>query len=132
MWLFAALDAWRTAHMIRSGMTPDIAEDILVRRFSGNPKMWGIVLLVLGGAFMLQSVLNLRFLMRGLVPAMLIGLGIYLLRGYIFKPKEAATGPEPRWKPEFAISDSSYSSRASYDPDAAYSDRARSGTWRER
>ena len=46
--LFAALDSWRTAQMIRSGVTPDVAEDILVRRFSGNPKLWGIVLAVLG------------------------------------------------------------------------------------
>ena len=37
MWAFAALDAWRTAQMIRSGVTPDVAEDILVKRFSGNP-----------------------------------------------------------------------------------------------
>jgi len=87
MWLFAALDAWRTAHAIRSGVTPDVAEDILVKRFSGNPKLWGIVLSVLGVAFLLQSVFNLRGLMRGFLPLMLIGLGIYILRGYIFKPK---------------------------------------------
>src|SRR5436309_4103361 len=42
MWLFSALDAWRTAQMIRSGVTPDTADDILVSRFSGNPKLWGI------------------------------------------------------------------------------------------
>ncbi|MEO8650077.1 MAG: hypothetical protein ABI539_13010 [Acidobacteriota bacterium] len=87
MWLFAALDAWRTAQAIRSGVTPDSAEDILVKRFSGNPKLWGIVLSVLGVAFLLQSVFNVRGLMRGLMPVMLIGLGVYILRGYIFKPK---------------------------------------------
>jgi hypothetical protein len=92
MWFFAALDAWRTAQMIRSGLTPDIAEDIFVKRFTGNPKLWGIVLTVLGGAFLLQNLFNLRGLMRGLLPAMLIGLGIYILRGYIFKPKD-----EGRW-----------------------------------
>ncbi|HSI88358.1 MAG TPA: hypothetical protein VK918_04825 [Pyrinomonadaceae bacterium] len=85
MWFFSALDAWRTAQMIRSGLTPDIAEDIFVRRFRGNPKLWGVLLTVLGGAFVLQSLFDLRGLMRGLVPAMLIGLGIYILRGYIFK-----------------------------------------------
>jgi TM2 domain-containing membrane protein YozV len=94
MWLFAALDAWRTAQAIRSGLTPDVAEDILVKRFSGNPKLWGIVLTVLGGAFLLQSVFNLRGLMRGFLPLMLIGLGIYILRGYIFKPKT----DEQRWQ----------------------------------
>lgn len=90
MWAFSALDAWRTARMIRAGMTPDVAEDILVRRFQGNPKLWGIVLGVLGLAFMLQNVFGLKGIMRGVLPAMLIGLGIYILRGYIFKPKEDA------------------------------------------
>jgi TM2 domain-containing membrane protein YozV len=71
MWLFAALDAWRTAQAIRSGLTPDVAEDILVKRFSGNPKLWGIVLTVLGAAFLLQTVFNLRGLMRGFLPVML-------------------------------------------------------------
>lgn len=90
MWLFAALDAWRTAQMIRAGLTPDTADDILVKRFAGNPKLWGIVLTVLGAAFLFQSVFNLRGLMRGLLPIMLIGLGIYILRGYIFKPARKA------------------------------------------
>lgn len=94
MWLFAALDAWRTAQAIRSGLTPDVAEDILVKRFSGNPKLWGIALTVLGATFLLQSVFNLRGLMRGLLPLMLIGLGIYILRGYIFKPKT----DEQKWR----------------------------------
>lgn len=94
MWFFSALDAWRTAQMIRSGLTPDVAEDIFVKRFRGNPKLWGIVLTVLGAAFLLQSVFNLRGLMRGLLPAMLIGLGIYILRGYIFKPA-SSDGPLP-------------------------------------
>lgn len=85
MWFFSALDAWRTAQMIRSGLTPDVAEDVFVKRFSGNPKLWGIVLTVLGGVFLLQSLFNIRGIMRGLLPAMLIGLGIYILRGYVFK-----------------------------------------------
>ncbi|HEX6279869.1 MAG TPA: hypothetical protein VFZ49_07605 [Pyrinomonadaceae bacterium] len=88
MWAFSALDAWRTARMIRAGVTPDVAEDILVKRFQGNPKLWGIVLGILGLAFMLQNVFGLRGIMRGVLPAMLIGLGIYILRGYIFKPKD--------------------------------------------
>lgn len=88
MWAFSALDAWRTARMIRAGVTPDVAEDILVKRFQGNPKLWGIVLGILGLAFMLQNVFGLKGLMRGVLPAMLIGLGIYILRGYIFRPRE--------------------------------------------
>jgi TM2 domain-containing membrane protein YozV len=94
MWAFAALDSWRTAQIIRSGITPDVAEDILVKRFSGNPKLWGIVLGVLGLAFLLQNVFGLRDIMRGILPALLIFLGIYILRGYIFKPK----GEEPPYR----------------------------------
>lgn len=88
MWLFAALDSFRTARLIRSGVNVDGAEDILVQRFSNNPRAWGIVLTVLGISFFLQAFLNFRFLMRGILPILLIGLGIYLLRDYFMKPKE--------------------------------------------
>lgn len=135
MWLFSALDSWRTAQMIRSGVTPDVAEDILVKRFSGNPKMWGIVLSVLGAAFLLQAVLPLRSLMRGILPIALIGLGIYLLRGYIFKPKAADTGwPDVRSRnvsANFALSETGFRHQE-YEPDANYADRTRSGAWRDR
>lgn len=88
MWGFAILDAWRTAQMIRAGVTPDGAEDIIVQRFAGNPKLWGLVLLVLGGMFFLQNVLNLRYLLKSVLPVLIIALGIYLLRDYIFKNKK--------------------------------------------
>src|SRR5262249_54271130 len=78
MWFFAALDSWRTAAMIRSGVTPDVADDILVKRFSGNPKLWGGVLAVLGLSFVVQKLFPVGFLIRALMPVMLIGLGIYV------------------------------------------------------
>ena len=84
MWLFAAVDAWRTAQLIRSGITPDGAEDLIVRRFSGNPKLWGGVLILLGIAFVFRE----RMLLRSILPVLLIGLGIYLLREYIFKSRD--------------------------------------------
>lgn len=87
MWLFSALDAFRTARLIRSGANVDGSEDILVRRFSNNPKAWGIILTLLGFSFFLQAFLDLRFLMRGILPILLIGLGLYLIRGYFMKPK---------------------------------------------
>ena len=96
MWVFGILDAWRTAQMIRLGLTPDIAEDIFVRRFSGSPKLWGTVLAVLGATFLLQRVFELRGLMRVLLPLSLIVLGIYVLRGYVFKQPEE----ENKW-PDF-------------------------------
>ena len=135
MWLFSALDAWRTAQMIRSGVTPDTAEDILVSRFSGNPKLWGIVLAALGCAFLFKRVFGLGYLFKALLPLFLIGLGIYLLRGYIFKPKTA-----DRWS-NFsgdvsnsfvtAISERRYQN-TNFEQQDNFADRSRSGAWRDR
>lgn len=88
MWLFAALDAWRTAQVIRIGVTPSIAEDVLVRRFAGNAKLWGIVLTLIGFSFVLQTLFNFQQLLsRFILPAVLIGIGVYLLIGF-FKRSE--------------------------------------------
>jgi hypothetical protein len=138
MWLFAALDSWRTAQLIRSGVTSDGAEDILVRRFSGNPKLWGIVLAVLGLSFLLHTAVGLRPLMRGILPVMLIGLGLYLLRSYIFKPKPG----ESRWNNNFhaggdspglvtALSEPVFRG-TDHDSQNEFADRTRSGSWRNR
>ena len=61
MWLFAALDSWRTARLLQSGVTPNGAEDFIVQRFSDNPKLWGVVLTVLGVTFVFQTFFNFRF-----------------------------------------------------------------------
>lgn len=90
MWLFAALDSWRSAQLIRSGLTPGGAEDIVVQRLMGNPKLWGGVLVVIGSMFFLQNVLPLRNLFRTVLPVVLIGLGLYLLRDYFTKRRQKA------------------------------------------
>ena len=90
MWIFAALDSWRTAQLIRSGLTPDGAQDIIVQRFSGNPKLWGIVLTILGALFFFQAFFNVRFF-KAVLPVLLIALGAYLLRDYIFNSKKNKT-----------------------------------------
>ncbi len=133
MWVFAAVDAWRTANMIRSGVTPDDAQDILVQRFSGNPKAWGIVLTVLGVSFFLKAVLNLE-ITKVVLPFLLIGLGVYLLREYIFKKKVAA----PDWSdypartetPQFvsALSDTNYKN----SNEADYETKTRVRNWKNR
>ncbi len=88
MWLYAALDSWRTAQMIRSGISPNAAEDVLVQRFSGNAKLWGIVLTVIGVSFVLQTLFDFHQILTKLIlPALLIGSGFYLLRKYLFKSK---------------------------------------------
>lgn len=134
MWCFAALDSWRTAQMIRSGLTPDVADDILVKRFSGNPKLWGIVLSVLGAAFLFQRVFGIGSVMRGLLPLMLIGLGIYVLKGYIFKPK---VEEETRWtsrqpSASFALTQTqTHYNEADYQVVNDFADRSRSGSWKD-
>lgn len=131
MWFFAALDAWRTAHMIRSGVTPDTADDVLVSRFSGNPKLWGIVLLVLGGAFLFQRVFNFGPWLRGLVPLMLIGLGIYVIKGYIFKPR--SENDDIEWSGRDPGTSFALTTLPEYpEPDySEFSDRRRAGSWKE-
>ena len=130
MWFFAALDSWRSAQMIRSGLTPDVADDILVKRFSGNPKLWGSVLAVLGVSFLVQRLFPVGFLVRALMPVILIGLGIYLLRGYIFKPKAAASDfSNAGLQTSFALSQPRYQD-AKYNT-SDFTDRSRSGSWRD-
>jgi hypothetical protein len=132
MWGFAMLDAWRTAQAIRAGLTPDVADDILVKRFSGNPKLWGGVLAVLGVAFLFQRIFGgINFIMRGLLPIALIGLGVYLLRGYIFKDKSDKPWTNASPSTNFALTHS----RNTIDPETYnvtdFSDRTRSGSWRD-
>lgn len=132
MWGFAALDSFRTAQMIRSGLTPDVADDILVRRFSGNPKLWGIALLALGFAFVLQNLFPVRGLVRGLLPLMLIGLGIYLLKGYIFKPKtDTSKWNQSSASTSFALTNPRYNEADYRVAQNDFSDRSRSGSWRD-
>lgn len=89
MWLFAAVDSWRTAQLLHSGITPERAEDVISQRFAGNPKLWGVVLTLLGASFFLQSFFNLRLLVRAILPVLLIGFGIYLLRGFFSDSRKA-------------------------------------------
>ena len=106
MWLFAALDSWRTAQLIRSGVTPDGAEDIIVQRFSGNPKLWGIVLVSLGALFFLQTFFSVRFF-KAVLPVLLIALGVYLLRNFIFQSKIFQSKKETIWSGDSSDTNSS-------------------------
>lgn len=94
MWLYAAVDAVKTAKLIRSGITPTGAEDIIFQRLSGNPKLWGIVLAILGALFFLHMLMPARALLQFVLPVLLIGFGAYLLRDCFSKPKEK----QPGWK----------------------------------
>src|SRR6478672_13480646 len=83
MWLFAAVDACRTAQLTRAGLAPDAEEDAISRQLYGNPVAWGITLLVLGGLFLSRTVLGVQFPVRRALPVALVVLGAYSLYDYL-------------------------------------------------
>ena len=108
-------------------MTPDVAEDILVKRFAGNPKLWGIVLVVLGAAFLLQRAFHIGAVLRVVLPVLLIGFGIYILRGYIFKDK----APVANGQTSFALATPEIR-EVNYSLEQDFETRSRFGNWREK
>jgi hypothetical protein len=139
MWLYSAVDAWKSARLIRSGARPDLADDILTQRFSGNPKLWGILLTILGATFLLQKAFGRGFSewMSVLLPIFLIGLGLYILRSYIFKSGSKASNEADFARraetPSFisAMSDARYTSE-NLDADSDYPTQVRTKSWKNR
>ena len=82
-WLFAAVDACRTAQLIRAGLSPDTEEDVITRRLYGNPFAWGITLIVIGTLFLLHTLLGVQLPVRQLLPVALVALGAYMLFDYV-------------------------------------------------
>jgi hypothetical protein len=78
-WLFAAVDACRTAQLIRAGLTPETEEDVITRRLYGNPFAWGLTLIVIGTLFLLHTLLGVQLPVRQLLPVALVALGAYML-----------------------------------------------------
>jgi hypothetical protein len=81
-WLFAAVDACRTAQLMRAGLTPETEEDVIARRLYGNPFAWGITLVVIGTLFLLHTLLGVQLPVRQLLPVFLVALGAYMLFDY--------------------------------------------------
>jgi hypothetical protein len=73
--------------------------------------------------------LSTGFILRALLPVMLIGLGIYVLRGYIFKKKEVSNWSDSPASTNFALSRTSYPS-ADYNV-SDFAERSRSGSWKD-
>src|SRR5437660_6217025 len=82
-WLFAAVDACRTAQLMRSGLAPGEEEDVIARRLYGNPLAWGLTLMVLGIVFLLHTLLGVHLPVRQLLPVALVALGGYMLFDYL-------------------------------------------------
>jgi hypothetical protein len=81
--LFAAVDACRTAQLMRAGLAPDAEEDVIARRLYGNPFAWGVTLLVLGTIFLLHTLLGIQLPVRQFLPVALVALGAYMLFDYV-------------------------------------------------
>jgi hypothetical protein len=82
-WLFAAVDACRTAQLMRAGLTADAEEDVIARRLYGNPFAWGITLIILGTLFLLHTLLGVQLPIKELLPVALVALGAYMLFDYL-------------------------------------------------
>jgi len=82
-WLFAAVDACRTAQLMRAGLTPDTEEDVIARRLYGNPFAWGVTLIIIGTVFLLHTLLGVQLPIRELLPVALVALGAYMLFDYL-------------------------------------------------
>jgi hypothetical protein len=82
-WLFAAVDACRTAQLMRAGLTPDTEEDVIARRLYGNPLAWGVTLIIIGTIFLLHTLLGVQLPVRELLPVALVALGAYMLFDYL-------------------------------------------------
>ena len=82
-WLFAAVDAFRTAQIIRAGLAPDAESDPIARRLYGRPVAWSVLLIALGTLFFLNTTLGIQLPVRQLLPAALVLLGAYMLFDYL-------------------------------------------------
>lgn len=83
MWLFSAVDAYRTAQLLRAGLAPDTEQDVIARRLYGSPLAWGITLMLLGTIFLLHSIIGIKLPIRQVLPVLLLLLGAYMLGDYL-------------------------------------------------
>ncbi len=82
-WLFAAVDAVRTAQLIRAGLAPDAEHDAIARRLYGNPLAWAVTMMTLGTIFLLHTIFGVRLPVREFMPVLLVLLGAYMLFDYV-------------------------------------------------
>jgi hypothetical protein len=88
IWLFAAVDAYRTAQLIRAGLMPDADADPIARRLYGHPLAWAIVLIALGSIFLLNTLFGVQLPVRQLLPVALVLLGAYMLFDFLRTRRE--------------------------------------------
>ncbi|MCA1591121.1 MAG: hypothetical protein LC754_00375 [Acidobacteria bacterium] len=82
-WLFAAVDATRTAQLMRAGLAPDAESDAIARRLYGNPLAWAVTMVTLGTIFLLHTLFGVRLPVREFLPVVLVLLGAYMLFDFL-------------------------------------------------
>ena len=82
MWLFAAVDTWRTA--LSNGQSNLSIEDSLSQKLTGKPLSWGAMLVIFGIILFLPIPFGIR-----LFPLLLIGFGVYLLIEHFRRTKNS-------------------------------------------
>lgn len=86
-WLFSAVDAYRTAQLLRAGLAPDTEQDVIARRLYGSPLGWSITLMLLGAVFLIHSIIGIRLPVRQVLPILLLLLGAYMLGDYLLRER---------------------------------------------
>src|SRR5436853_2525361 len=82
-WLFAAVDACRTAQLMLAGLAPDAEQGAITRQLYGNPIAWGITLVTLGIVFLMHTLLGVQFPVKRTLPVALVILVAYMLFDYL-------------------------------------------------
>jgi hypothetical protein len=83
IWLYAAVDAYRTSQLFRAGLALDAEQDVIARRMYGNPLGWSITLMMLGAIFLLHTLVGIQLPVRQVLPVLLVILGAYMLLDYL-------------------------------------------------
>lgn len=117
-WLYSTVDAYRTAQLLRAGLRPEAAEDAIARRLYGNPLAWSLTLLTLGIIFLLHTLFGIQLPVRQILPALLVGLGAYMLYDFVQRQrnkKEIAAPDSQSLPPSFADYDTMTAARPGAD-----------------
>ncbi|HKC62222.1 MAG TPA: hypothetical protein VKB86_01230 [Pyrinomonadaceae bacterium] len=93
VWLFSAVDAYRTAQLLRAGLAPDTEQDVIARRLYGSPLAWGLTLMALGTIFLVHSFIGIRLPIRQVLPVLLLLLGAYMLGDYLLRDRKHDRAP---------------------------------------
>jgi len=119
-WLFAAVDAVRTAQLIRAGFAPDAEQDAISRRLYGNPLAWAVTMISLGTVFLLHTLFNVQLPVREFLPVVLVLLGGYMLfdftARYRYKWLEAFLSIENLTNTEYREAQFFFTSRLAGEP----------------